>query len=61
MHGLSFAKNMKVDSVKEKLIAIIDAEQLMPSYPNCAAEARNYSVAIGDLAKKVKNAAGMSS
>jgi hypothetical protein len=62
VHGLSFAKNMTVDSVKEILIAsvIIDAEQLMPIYPNrdCATEAKKYSVALGDLAKKVKNAAG---
>ncbi len=41
------------------LIAIIDAEQLMPGYPDCAAEAKNYSVTFKDFALRVKAAAGM--
>ena len=59
VHGLSYAKNMSIDTVKEMLIAIIDAEQQMPGYPDCAAEAKKYSVSFSDFAKRVKNAAGM--
>ena len=46
MHGLSYAKNMSIETVKEMLIAIIDADQLMPGYPDCKAEAKKYSVAF---------------
>ena len=56
---LAFPKELSVKSVQEMLIAIIDAEQLMPGYPDCAAEAKNYSVAFKDFALRVKAAAGM--
>ncbi len=35
---------------------IIDAEQLLPSHPDCAKEARAYPAAFNDLLKKVKHA-----
>jgi hypothetical protein len=57
--GLSFPKEFLLESVQEMLIAIIDAEQLMPGYPDCAAEAKKYSVASKDFALRVKAAAGM--
>ncbi len=56
---LSFPKELSLESVQEMLIAIIDAEQLMPGYPDCAAEAKNCSVAFKDFALRVKAAAGM--
>ncbi len=59
IHWLSIAKNMTVETVKDMLIAIIDAEQLMPSYPDCKEEAKKYWVAFGDFAERIKNAAGM--
>ena len=40
LEGLSYAKRLKIDVVKAMLIAIIDAENLMPGHPDCAAEAR---------------------
>ena len=59
IHGLSFAKSMKIEQVKEMLIAVIDELQLMPGYPDTAAVAKRHSIAFGDLAKQAKNAAGM--
>jgi hypothetical protein len=41
------------------LIAIINEQQLMPGYINCAAEAKKHSVTFSDCAKRIKNAAGM--
>ncbi len=40
LNVLSFAKTMKVDNIKEMLIAIIDEQQLMQGYPDCVAEAK---------------------
>ena len=60
IHGLSFAKRMTIDSVKEMLIAIIDEKELMPGHPNCAKEVAKYPLAFGDFARKVKAAAGIS-
>jgi hypothetical protein len=44
---------------KSKLIAIIGSENLMPGFPECAAQARKHSVAFGDFARRIKAAAGM--
>ena len=59
IHGLSYAKKLTEKDIKAQLIAIIDSENLMPGYASCAVEASKYSVAFGDLAKRVKAAAGM--
>jgi hypothetical protein len=48
---------LTIESYKEMLVAIIDAEELMPGHPDCAKEAKLYPVAFGDLVKKVKFAA----
>jgi hypothetical protein len=58
-YGLSFSKELSPDSVQEMMIAIIDSEQLMLCYPDCAVEAKKYSVAFKDFALRVKAAAGM--
>jgi hypothetical protein len=59
IHGLSYAKKLTEKDIKAQLIAIIDSENLMPGYASCAEQASKYSVAFGDLAKRVKAAAGM--
>ena len=59
IHGLSYAKRMSIDSVKEMLIAIIDEKELMPGHPSCAKEVAKYPLAFGDFARKVKAAAGI--
>ena len=58
IHGLSYSKMLTEKDIKAQLIAIIDSENLMPRYASCAEQASKYSVAFGDLAKRVKNAAG---
>jgi hypothetical protein len=55
----SYAKKMTDKEIKAQLIAIIDSENLMPGFPNCAEQARKHSVAISDFAKRVKAAADM--
>ncbi len=59
IHWLSYSKKLTEKDIKAHLIAIIDSENLMPGYASCAEQASKYSVAFGDLAKRVKNAAGM--
>ena len=54
-----FPKLQTIDTYREMLIAVIDAEQLLPGHPDCAKEARAYPVAFADLLKKIKHAAGM--
>ncbi len=45
--------------IRAQLIAIIDSQNLMPGFPDCAEQARKHSVAFGNFARRVKNAAGM--
>ena len=59
IHWFSYSKKLTEKDIKAQLIAIIDSENLMPGYASCAEQARKYSVAFGDLAARVKNAAGM--
>ncbi len=59
IHGLSYAKKLTEKEIKAQLIAIVDSENLLPGYESCAEQASKYSVAFGDLVKKVKAAAGV--
>jgi hypothetical protein len=59
LHSLSYAKKMADKEIKAQLIAIIDSENQMPGFPDCAEQARKPSVAFGDFARRVKAAAGM--
>jgi hypothetical protein len=59
LHCLSYAKKMTDRDIKAQLIAVIDSKNLMPEFPDCAAQARKHSVAFGDFARRVKAAAGM--
>jgi hypothetical protein len=55
----SFPKLQTLKTYREMMIAVIDAEQLLPCHPDCAKEARAYQVAFADLLMKIKHAAGM--
>ncbi len=55
IHWYSYSKKLTEKDIKAQLIAIIDLENPMPC---CAEQASKYSVAFGDLATRVKNAAG---
>ena len=59
MFGYSFPKLQTDETYQEMIIAIIDANQLLPGHPDCAKVAKKYPVAFNDLLKMVKNAAGM--
>ena len=59
-YGLSYPKTMETHVLKEMLIAIIDQNKLLGPYDSCAEQSKIYAVAFQDLAKKVKNAAGLS-
>ncbi len=52
IHCLSYAKCMKIENIKEMLIATINKQQIMPGYIDCAVEAKKHSVAFGDFCKK---------
>ena len=58
-YGLSYTKKLSVDVVKEMLIALCDAEGYLQGCPSAAVEAKKYAVTFADIAKKVKNAAGV--
>ncbi len=59
IHGFSYSKKITEKEIKAQLIAIIDLEDLMPGYASYAEQAHKYPVTLGDLASKVKNAAGI--
>ncbi len=59
MFGFGYPKLQTIETYREMMIAIIDADQLLPGHPDCAKEARAYPVAFNDLLRKVKHAAGM--
>ena len=44
IHGLSYAKKLTEQDIKAQLIAIIDSENLMPGFPDCAEQANKHSV-----------------
>ena len=45
IHGLSYAKKLtKKKDIKAQVIAIIDSENLMPGFPDCAEQASKHSV-----------------
>jgi hypothetical protein len=59
LHCLSYVKKMTNKEIKAQLIAIIDYENLMPGFSDCAEQARKHSVTLGDFARRVKATAGM--
>ena len=59
MFGYSFPKLQTTKTYREMMIAVIDAEELLPGHPDCAKEARAYQVAFNNLLTRIKHAAGM--
>ncbi len=57
--GFSFPKMQTLDTYREMMIAVINAEQLLPGHQDCAKVAKAYPVAFTDLLGKIKHAAGM--
>jgi hypothetical protein len=59
LRGLSFAKTVKIDLIKQMVIAVLDADNLLQGNMTAEEAAAAYPVAFTDVAKKVKHAAGM--
>jgi hypothetical protein len=61
MFGYSFPKMQTLETYREMMIAVIDAEELLPGHPDCEnlKEAKAYPVALANLLKKIKHAAGV--
>jgi hypothetical protein len=59
MFRFGYPKLQTIKTYREMMIAIINAEQLLPGHPDCTKEARAYPVAFNDLLRKVKHAAGI--
>ncbi len=57
--GLNYAKNIKLEVIKEMLIALCDMKGFMDGSMSSVQAAKKYHVAFQDTAKKVKAAAGM--
>ena len=58
-YGLGYTKKLTLEVVKEMLIALCDDEGFLQGCPSAAVEAKKYAVSFADVAKKVKNAAGV--
>jgi hypothetical protein len=58
-YGLSYAKSIQLDLLKEMLIAIINENQLMGERVSCLAQSKTYLISFNDLARQVKSAAGL--
>jgi hypothetical protein len=56
IYGLSYSKSLKLDVVKEVVIATTAQLGLLD---NCQAAAEEFNVGLTDVARKVKAAAGM--
>ena len=56
MYGLTYAKSLKLDVIKQQIMAVA---QLLGLLTNCKAEAEEFPVGLNDIAKKCKAAAGM--
>ncbi len=53
LHCLSYAKKMTDKEIKAQLIVIIDSENPMPRFLDCAEQAKKHSVAFGDFVRRV--------
>ena len=58
MYGMSY-KSVKLDVIKEMMIAIIDAETLIGPWVSCAQQAKIYAIRFNTIVKKAKAAAGL--
>ena len=56
MYGLTYAKSLKLDVIKQQIMAVAP---LLGLLTNCKAAAEEFPVGLNDIAKKCKAAAGM--
>ena len=59
MYGLSYAKSIKLEVVKEMLIAVCDSLNILEDSMTSEEAAKAYPIGFADIAKNVKAAAGM--
>ena len=59
LYGLDYPKLLTLDTVKQMVIAISDDRGLLQGYPSAAVPAKKYAISFADVARKVKNAAGV--
>ena len=59
LYGLDYPKLLTLDTVKQMVIAISDDRGLLQGYPSSAVPAKKYAISFADVARKVKNAAGV--
>ena len=59
MYGLSYAKSIKLDDVKQMLVAIVDAEDLIETGRSCSQQAKKYAIGFDTIAKRAKTASGL--
>ena len=59
MYGLSYAKSIKLEVVKEMLIAVCDSLNILEDSMTSEEAAKVYPIGFADIAKKVKATAGM--
>ena len=56
MYCLTYAKSLKLDVIKQQIMAVVP---LLGLLTNCKAAAEEFPVGLNDIAKKCKVAAGM--
>ncbi len=56
MYCLTYAKSLKLDVIKQHIMAVVP---LLGLLTNCKAAAEEFPVGLNDIAKKCKAAAGM--
>ena len=56
IYGMSYHKSLKLDVIKQQIMAIVP---LLGLLTNCKAAADEFPVGLNDVAKKCKAAAGM--
>ena len=59
MYGLSYAKSIKLEVLKEMLIAVCDSLKILEIGMTSEEAAKAYPIGFADIAKNVKAAAGM--
>ncbi len=56
MYGLTYAKSLKLDVIKQQIMAVVP---LLGLLTNCKAAAEDFPVGLNDIANKCKAAAGI--
>jgi hypothetical protein len=59
IYGLSYAKTIKLDIIKQIIIAVCDEEHYLQCTMSVQQAADMFPLALTDVARKVRHAAGM--